>query len=186
MNEQELAQLTAFKHVARGQVIVELGQGNQKLASRMAVVEIDEGTVAAYERWHPNNYDFGWDRVPRWKTNPAHARALDIAVWYENQLAGLCWATPQNSNDKIMVLYLQRNPDADLPTRGRIAPICLSSVRYYALMLGLRWVVIKDPLPEARQAYLRDGFRQVRGVGLAYDLASSYAAINSEEFGNGD
>lgn len=55
MNEQELAQLIAFKHVARGQVIVELSQDNQQLADQMPVVEIDEDAIAAYERWHPND-----------------------------------------------------------------------------------------------------------------------------------
>jgi len=76
-----------------------------------------------------------------------------------------------------MVLYLQRNPDDSLATRGYMAPMCMSGVRYYALLLGLRWVVVKDPLPEARIAYQLDGFRQVKGMGLAYDLSHDYAAL---------
>ncbi|ATP50056.1 hypothetical protein PPUJ20066_46750 [Pseudomonas putida] len=80
-----------------------------------------------------------------------------------------------------MVLYLQRNPDNYLVTRGYIAPLCMSGVRFYALMLGLKWVVVKDPLPEARIAYQQNGFRQVKGIGLAYDLRGDYAAFNHEE-----
>lgn len=80
-----------------------------------------------------------------------------------------------------MVLYLQRNPDDRLATRGYIAPLCMSGVRFYALLLGLKWVVVKDPLPEARVAYQKEGFRQVKGIGLAYDLRGDYAALNQEE-----
>lgn len=80
-----------------------------------------------------------------------------------------------------MVLYLQRNPDNRLATRGYIAPLCMSGVRFYALLLGFRWVVVKDPLPEARVAYQMDGFRHVKGIGLAYDLYAIYASINPEE-----
>ncbi|CAM3946365.1 hypothetical protein CCOS865_04352 [Pseudomonas reidholzensis] len=182
MDGQQLAELIGLKHAARDQVAVELGHTNNALCQRLRIGEIDEGAITAHESWHPAPHDFGWGRVLKWKGRLAHASALDIAVWHDNQLAGMCWASPQGSKQKIMVLYLQRNPDASLATRGYIAPLCLSAVRYYAWMLGLRWVVVRDPLPEARQAYQLDGFTQVKGIGLAYDLSRDYAGPDHKDY----
>ena len=65
-----------------------------------------------------------------------------------------------------------------------MAPLCLSAVCYYATMLGLQWVVIRDPLPQARTAYGLDGFRQVKGIGLAYQLPHGYPAFTHEDTHN--
>lgn len=181
MDERRLAELAGFKQAARGQIALEIGQRNNHLAQWLAIEEIDERAITAHEHWHPQQYDFGWERVLKWKARRAHARALDIALWHHDQLAGLCWASPQGSKEKIMVLYLQRNPDDRLLTKGHAAPLCLSGVRFYASMLGLKWVVVRDPLPQARAAYERDGFTQVKGVGLAYNLDADYAALTRED-----
>lgn len=181
MDERLLAELTALKQAARGQALLESRDKAPHLASSLSIGEIDTKAIAAHEHWHPAPHDFGWERVPGWKARQAHCNALDVALWHEQQLAGLCWASPLGSKDRIMVLYLQRNPDDRLTTKGYVAPLCLSAVRYYALMLGLQWVVIRDPLPQARAAYGLDGFRQVKGIGLAYDLTRGYAALNHEE-----
>lgn len=185
MDDQKLAELVGFKQAARGLVVQDTKRLNKHLASGLEVKDIDAQAIAAHELWHPAPHDFGWHRVSKWKSRRAHADALDIAIWHHDQLAGLCWAAPQGSREKIMVLYLQRNPDERLATRGYIAPLCMSGVRYYSLLLGLRWVVVKDPLPEARYAYHLDGFRNVKGIGLAYDLSTFYAACKPEENQNG-
>ncbi|MEG0246217.1 hypothetical protein D3C81_1082230 [compost metagenome] len=181
MDDEKQAALIGFKQAARGQIGLENNHKNIKLNKRLTVEEIDDRAIEAHECWHPNPHDFGWSRVLQWKRRRAHAHALDIAIWHDNSLAGLCWASPLGSKEKIMVLYLQRNPDDRLATRGYIAPLCMSGVRFYALLLGLKWVVVKDPLPEARVAYQKEGFRQVKGIGLAYDLRGDYAALNHEE-----
>lgn len=177
MDDEKLAELIGFKQAARGQVALETRRMNIQFADGIRIGEIDNRAIEAHEYWHPNPHDFGWNRILKWKGRQAHANALDISIWHGDQLAGLCWASPQGSKEKIMVLYLQRNPDDSLATRGYMAPMCMSGVRYYALLLGLRWVVVKDPLPEARIAYQLDGFRQVKGMGLAYDLSHDYAAL---------
>lgn len=186
MDDEKLAELTGFKQAARDQVVQANARKNPSLGTSLKVAEIDHRAIVAHEHWHPDPHDFGWQRVLHWKSRHAHTYALDIALWHDDQLAGLCWASPQGSREKIMVLYLQRNPDDSLATRGYVAPLCMSGVRYYAILLGLRWVVVKDPLPEARVAYQMDGFRQVKGVGLAYDLSPAYAALNHEEYRDGD
>ncbi|MFT0519250.1 hypothetical protein [Pseudomonas faucium] len=181
MDDQQLAVLLGFKRAARRQVALETQRMNLQFAQGVRVEEIDDSAIEAHESWHPDPHDFGWGRVLKWKTRRAHAHALDLSIWFGDRLAGLCWASPQGSREKIMVLYLQRNPDNRLATRGYIAPLCMSGVRFYALLLGFRWVVVKDPLPEARVAYQMDGFRHVKGIGLAYDLSAIYASINPEE-----
>ncbi|WDY55963.1 hypothetical protein [Pseudomonas sp. PSKL.D1] len=147
MHHEYLAELIGFKHAARDQAASETLLLNDHLGRALKVEEIDLQAIEAHEYWHPNPHDFAWHRIPLWKARNAHAGALDIAIWFEDRLAGLCWASPQGSKEKIMVLYLQRNPDNTLPTRGYITPLCMSAVRYYALLLGLRWVVVKTPSP---------------------------------------
>lgn len=145
----------------------------------LTITEIDKQAIAQSETWL-TRYDFGWERVLKWKRRPAHSVALDAAIWYGGTLAGLCWATPKESHEKVFVLYLERNPDNELPTRGYIAPLGLSASRNYAMLLNMRYVVINDPNPGARNAYHEEGFQHIPGVGLAYDLTQDYDAGNHE------
>lgn len=175
-----LETLRSFQDAAREAAILEFTTRPVRYKRPLlAMKEIDGSAVAQYEAWL-TAYDFGWERVLAWKTRPAHFVALDVAIWYEGTLAGLCWATPKASREKIFVLYLERNPDNSLPTRGYIAPLALSAARNYALLLGMNYVVINDPNPGARDAYYREGFEHVAGVGLAYDLRPTYDGLTSE------
>lgn len=175
MDESEVR---ALQEASREVAMVEMrGRDLRCNVDLVAIGEIDNAAIDAYEGW-PQDYDFKWERMPKWKTKPAHLTAIDVAVWYDGILAGLCWASPQESQEKVFVLYLQRNPDDTLQTRGSIAPICLSVVRNYALLMGLKYVVIQNPIPEARRVYTEEGFKQVPGLGLAYDLTQDYDALN--------
>ncbi|MFJ4064537.1 hypothetical protein ACIPW4_04480 [Pseudomonas sp. NPDC089996] len=185
MDDQKRAELIGFKQAARGLVIQDIRRWGDRFGNALKVDEIDARAIEAHEHWHPAPHDFGWHRVIHWKRRHAHVDALDIAIWHHEQLAGLCWAAPQGSKEKIMVLYLQRSPDDNLATKGYIAPLCMSGVRY-ALLLGLRWVVVKAPLQQARVAYQLDGFRHVKGLGLAYDLSPFHAALDHEEISDGE
>lgn len=167
MDEVKFAQLMASKQAAREQAMVEVREKAPHLAPLLNLGEIDAAAIAAHEHWLPAPHDFGWERIPKWKYRQIHREGLDMALWHGSQLAGMCWASPLDSKTRIMVLYLQRNPDDKLATKGFVAPICLSAVRCYALILGLKWVVIKDPLPQARAAYGLAGFRTIKGIGLA-------------------
>lgn len=141
--------------------------------------EIDAEAITQYENWL-TPYDFGWERLLARRNRPAHYKAIDVAIWYDGTLAGMCWASPKDSREKIFVLYIQRNPDDTLLTRGYVAPLGLSAVRNYGMLLELSYVVIDDPIPEAREAYLREGFTYHQGIGLAYDLTQDYDGDNDE------
>ncbi|WP_226505172.1 hypothetical protein [Pseudomonas sp. MWU16-30317] len=176
----DIDQLRGYQEASRESALEEMWAKNVIYnPALIAVTEISEEAIDQYEDWR-SEYDFGWERVLAWKSRPAHAVAIDIAVWYEGVLAGMCWASPKNSHEKVFVLYIQRNPDKRLPTRGFIAPLCLSAVRSYGLLLGMSYVVIDNPIPQAREAYEREGFVQLPGVGLAYDLAQDYDESTDE------
>jgi len=178
--EQELEILRAYQQASREMAADELTK--REIAydpELLSLQEIDENAIDQYETWL-TPYDFGWERVLKWKTKSAHHKALDVAIWYDGTLAGMCWASPKDSHEKVFVLYLQRNPDDTLLTRGNVAALGLTAVRMYGVLLDLQYVVIDDPIPEARDAYLEEGFKYLTGVGLAYDLGQDYDAYNEE------
>lgn len=176
----EIDQLRGYQEASRESALKEMAtEISSYNRAFLEITAINEEAIDQYEDWR-SEYDFGWERVLVWKGRPVHAVAIDIAIWYEGVLAGMCWASPKNSHEKVFVLYVQRNPDDRLPTRGYIAPLCLSAVRNYGLLLGLSYVVIDNPIPQAREAYEREGFIQLPGIGLAYDLTQDYDWNNDE------
>ena len=180
----ELEILRAYQQASREMAVEEMAARALNYDPALLTLrEIDDEAIEQYEGWL-TPYDFGWERVLTWKRKPAHNNAIDVAIWYDDTLAGMCWASPKDSHEKVFVLYIERNPDDALLTRGYIAPLSLSAVRNYGLLLELTYVVIDDPIPEARDAYYREGFTQLAGIGLAYDLRQDYDGLNEEVFEN--
>lgn len=180
----ELEILRAYQQTSREMAVEEMAARALNYdPALLSLKEIDAAAIGQYEAWR-TRYDFGWERVLVWKRRPAHNNAIDVAVWYDGILAGMCWASPKDSREKVFVLYIERNPDDTLLTRGFIAPLSLSAVRNYGLLLELTYVVIDDPIPEARDAYLREGFTHLAGIGLAYDLRQDYDGFKEEVFEN--
>lgn len=176
----ELEILRAYQQASRELAVEEMASRHlQYDPALLSLREIDAVAIEHYESWL-TPYDFGWERVLTWKNRPAHYKAIDVAIWYAGTLAGMCWATPKESREKIFVLYIERNPDDTLLTRGYVAPLGLSAVRNYGMLLELTYVVIDDPIPEAREAYHREGFTHHQGIGLAYDLTQDYDGDNDE------
>ncbi|BAP45219.1 putative uncharacterized protein [Pseudomonas sp. StFLB209] len=156
-----------------------IGKDTQYNPHLLNITEINECAISQYETWL-TQYDFGWERVLKWEQRSAHFAAIDVAIWYDGRLAGLCWATPKQSREKVFVLYLERNPDNALPTKGYIAPLGLRAVCSYGLLLDMRYIVVNDPDPGARRAYQTEGFHFIPGIGLAYDLTREYDGHNRE------
>lgn len=178
----EADEYRAYKEVAREMAVEEIVDAAAPFnAAELVLGEITQAAIDQYDRWR-SRYDFGWERVIGWKTKPAHIQAMDIAVWHNNTLAGLCWASPRDSKEKVFVLYLERNPDDQLVTKGYVAPLCLTAVRSYASLLEMKFVVISDPIPEVRKTYLAQGFKQIPGIGLAYNLLQDYDPAEEEVF----
>jgi len=100
---------------------------------------------------------YPWESVPDWKCKDA--KGLDLAIWYEQKLCGLCYATPRKSTICIKIVLLQGHPDRFHPLRGLIAPIALLATDTYARMLGYNEIEIQDPDPNVVPYYQNLGFR---------------------------
>jgi hypothetical protein len=114
---------------------------------------------------------YPWDCVPDWKGKDS--KGFDLALWYGQELCGLCYATPRKSVVQIKVVLLQGKPDKKHPLRGLIAPLSLLAIEFYARMLRCIEIEIQDPDPGAIPYYLTLGFtfdktdRLVISVGAA-------------------
>jgi hypothetical protein len=99
---------------------------------------------------------FPWESVSNWKCKDA--KGLDLAIWYEQKLCGLCYATPRKSAICIKIILLQGHPDRSHPLRGLIAPMALLATDTYARMLGCKEIEIQDPGPNVVPYYQNLGF----------------------------
>ena len=114
-----------------------------------------EALTASLE-WPESRCLFPWEAITDWKdTDP---RGFDLAIWSGNELCGLCYASPRKSRLCIKVILLQGNPCPSHPLRGEIAVLALTSIDFYARMLGCREIEIQDPLEGARSVYEALGF----------------------------
>lgn len=73
--------IEAYKEAAREQAGLEFLEEEFGFdPQNFHIRQIDQDAVGAYEEWRCLDYDFGWDRVPRWKKKDK--KAMDIALWY--------------------------------------------------------------------------------------------------------
>jgi hypothetical protein len=121
-------------------------------------VRFEPITPAAITACHPwmEAALYPWENVPDWKCKDA--KGLDLAIWYEKKLCGLCYATPRKSTICIKIVLLQGHPDRSHPLRGLIAPMALLATDTYARMLGCNEIEIQDPDPNVLPYYQTLGF----------------------------
>ncbi|WP_095126949.1 N-acetyltransferase [Pseudomonas sp. Irchel s3h14] len=124
----------------------------------VSAVRFEPITATAIEKCHlwEGAAIYAWDHIPDWKRKDA--KGLDLAIWYEQNLCGLCYATPRRSAICLKVILLQGDPDKSHPLRGLIAPIAILAADFYARMLGCREIEIQDPDPNVVFYYLELGF----------------------------
>jgi len=124
----------------------------------VAAVRFEPITTAALEKCHlwEGATIYPWDHIPDWKRKDA--KGLDLAIWYGQNLCGLCYATPRRSALCLKVVLLQSDPDRSHPLRGLIAPIAILAADFYARMLGCREIEIQDPDPNVVFYYRDLGF----------------------------
>ncbi|MDM9654000.1 hypothetical protein QU755_21740 [Pseudomonas wenzhouensis] len=166
------AELDNFKRIARETAIAEFkSEYPQFTSTSITITALSDSSVDASDSWSTHPYDFNWHA--RLKSQLKDSRSIGIALWSDSYLCAQCYATPHDSPEKILVLYLQADPKKDHPLVGHVAALCLTAVRFYGVLLGLKWVVIKDPNPEAIKVYKSQGFSTVPRVGLALSLSQA-------------
>jgi len=123
-----------------------------------SALKFDPITSAAIDACHlwEGAAIYPWDKIPDWKCKDD--KGLDLAIWYEQKLCGLCYATPRRSTICVKVILLQGHPDKMHPLRGWIAPMSLLAIDFYARMLGCKEIEIQDPDPNVVFYYQELGF----------------------------
>lgn len=130
--------------------------GDQSLdASKVRLDVIDTTAIGAFNRWGGDN-QFPWEDVPDWKA--LDVKGFDLSIWHDEQLCGLCYATPRDSKVTIKIVLLEGSPDSQHPLKGLIAALALGSVDAYARVIGCSCIEIQEPRPDAVPTYERLGF----------------------------
>ncbi|ATN10689.1 N-acetyltransferase [Pseudomonas sp. FDAARGOS_380] len=130
--------------------------GHQLLdASKVRFDVIDGRAVDAFYLWG-GDAQFPWEDVPAWKA--LDARGFDLSIWHDQQLCGLCYATPRNSKVTIKIVLLEGSSDSEHPLKGLIAALALGAIDSYARIIGCSRIEIQEPRPDVVPTYERLGF----------------------------
>lgn len=130
--------------------------GHQWLdASKVRFDVIDGRALEAFHLWG-GDAQFPWEDVPTWKT--LDAKGFDLSIWHDEQLCGLCYATPRDSRVTIKIVLLEGFSDGKHPLKGLIAALALGAIDAYARVIGCSRIEIQEPRLEAVPTYERLGF----------------------------
>ena len=122
--------------------------------SRVRFDPINTQALDAFQRW--DDPYFSWHEVIEWKAR--EPLALDIAVWFEQQLCGLCFANPNNSRRRLRIVRLEGCPGGTHPLKNRIAMLALIVIEQYAQLIGSEVLEVQEPLEGAISIYQKLGF----------------------------
>lgn len=111
--------------------------------------------INAFHQW-TGPVGYPWDAVLDWKTKDA--KGLDLAFWYEEELCGLCYATPRRSTICMKIVLLQGHTGKTNTLRGWIAPMALLTTEFYARKLGCTQIEVQEPDSGAIPYYQTLGF----------------------------
>lgn len=122
--------------------------------SRVRFEAIDAPALNAYEDWLDSH--FSWQDVVRWKAR--EPMGFDLAIWFDRELCGLCFANPNQSRLRVKIVRLEGNPATDHPLKSRIATFALTAVTHYARIIGSKQIEIQEPVAGAIPLYQQLGF----------------------------
>jgi hypothetical protein len=123
----------------------------------LSKVRFEAITVQALKVWEFwKDPHFAWNEVIGWKAS--EPLALDLAIWFDEELCGLCFAIPNNSRQRIRIVRLEGRPGEDHPLKKRIAPLAILVVEQYAKIIGSRFIEVQEPLKGAISIYQQFGF----------------------------
>ncbi|MCY1412421.1 hypothetical protein D9M71_278250 [compost metagenome] len=125
-------------------------------AGQVRIEPITHEAVTECLEWPESGCLFPWEEIVGWKDSDP--KGIDLAIWFGSELYGLCYASPRKSRLCIKVILLQGNPSRSHPLRGEIAVLALTSIDFYARMLGCQEIEVQDPLEGARSVYEALGF----------------------------
>ncbi|MCO8312758.1 hypothetical protein [Pseudomonas mandelii] len=122
--------------------------------SRVRFDAINAQSLNAFELW--DDPHFSWGEVVEWKAR--EPLALDLSIWFDEELCGLCFANPNNSRQRIRIVRLEGCPRGVHPLKNRIAPLAILVIEQYAQIIGSRFIEVQEPLEGAISIYQQLGF----------------------------
>lgn len=152
-----------YKSQARKLAVIKTAQLQQELElvgptdvdlSRVRFDAINAQAMTAWEHWEDPH--FAWSDVSGWKAK--EPLALDLAIWFDEELCGLCFANPNNSRRRLRIVRLEGRPGKVHPLKKRIAPLSILAVEQYARIIGSRYMEVQEPLEGAISIYRHLGF----------------------------
>ena len=136
----------------------------------LRLTEIDDIALGFWDmHWRacPSPYpdgDFPWWRIMRQiRSTP---RRLDLAIWADHALCGLCAGMAAKSKRHVAIRFLE-NFHGPNPLRGLVAAIAVECAEAYAHVLGAQCLKIRNPADGALPRYEALGFRLVRARRVA-------------------
>lgn len=148
--KQAVSSVVQLLHVRAGSAAVDL--------SNVRFEPIDRQALSAFDRWEDPH--FSWHEVIEWKAR--EPLALDLAIWFNAELCGLCFANPNNSRQRIRIVRLEGSPRSAHPLKGRVATLAMIVVEQYAQVMGARLLEIQEPRAGAVSIYQQLGFEYDR------------------------
>ena len=140
----------------------ELVQGNQNLlargvdTSKILFEPITQAAIDASDLWGDEATLYPWEEVHQWKQDDA--RSFDLSLWFDQELCGLCYASPRQSKLCIKIVILEGKPDRSHPLRGTVASLALTAIENFALLIGCSEIEVQEPAVGAIPVYESLGF----------------------------
>lgn len=124
--------------------------------SKIRFEPITQTAVDASYLWGEEAMLYPWEEVHDWKQDDA--RGFDLSLWFDQELCGLCYATPRKSKLCIKIVILEGKPDRSHPLRGAVASLALTAIENYALLIDCSEIEVQEPAAGAVPVYESLGF----------------------------
>lgn len=121
--------------------------------------------AAAIENWRENRLEpiFPWDTL--YDDFRPYIDRFEVAIWANGRICGMAIGRPSKGPNNVTIHFGERWMSDNNPIGGLFTPIVTEVANAYALVLGKEWVKIKDPVPGAIPAYVREGFAEGAMIG---------------------
>jgi hypothetical protein len=123
---------------------------------------IDAVAIDAYGEWPSPVAGYPWESVHDWKQDDV--KGLDLSLWYDAQLCGMCYATPRGSRLTITIILLERSAGPGNPLQGLVMAMMVFTIITYAEIIKCLEIEVEKPDPGAVKHYRDQGF-EFKGTG---------------------
>jgi hypothetical protein len=120
---------------------------------------IDSAALNQFSRWAKHLRQVDWD----WKQESEHCQAkspssLDVAVWKDGVLCGLCLARTSHKRTRLYVGGIEACPEKN-PLRNQVLPLFMLCTEKYAKKIGCSEIWIIDPHTKITPKYSNLGYK---------------------------